>query len=271
MESLLLERIKKRDRWTCRLCGKRFVNLEVVGNINNDKQCITVCKECKDVLTSSPTEVKNVIDKLNKENKVVLVGDCHNKFSHLDSVLSSEEPFDFFLSVGDVGSLSEVEPNDLEIIEKWNKKGYFIRGNHDDVDFFAPLEIVQDINGLKIAGLNGILKSRSFANDKEHNISFSEILYLSHINNIDILVTHQPPAGLFSNCGETIFWQMLDYIIPKVYICGHVHSYKLKFHLNTFIISLPMINHGHAVAYFQGKDLRNIEVTLRKGKKVIKV
>ena len=203
-------------------------------------------------------------------SKVILIGDCHGNFKKLDAVLTAEAPFDFFLSVGDVGSLSDVTPQNISLIDRW-KNGYFVRGNHDNVEFFHQLEIVQNINGLQIAALNGMLKSRTFLKEQLNNISFREIMYLSHLKDVDILVTHQPPTGLFNDAGESVLEELLNYLVPKIYISGHVHRYKLKFHLQTFVISLPMIHKGHVVAYFQGRDLRNIEIVLRKGKKVIRV
>ena len=215
-------------------------------------------------------EAKQLCSKLLQRNKVVLIGDCHGDFEKLDAVLTAEEPFDFFVSVGDVGTLTDVTPRNISLIEK-RSNGYFVRGNHDNVEFFNPLEIVQNINGLQVAALNGMLKSRTFLKEQLNNISFREVLYLSHLNDIDILVTHQPPTGLFEGVGEPVLEEMLNYLVPKIYISGHVHRYKLKFHLQTFVISLPMVHKGHVVAYFQGRDLRNIEIVLRKGKKFIRV
>jgi len=216
-------------------------------------------------------EARELCTKLLQRNKIVLIGDCHGNFKKLDAVLTAEEPFDFFISVGDVGSLNDVTPQNISLIEKWQNKGYFVYGNHDDVEFFKPLEIVQNIRGVQIASLNGMLKSRTFLKEQLNNISFREVIYLSHLNDIDILVTHQPPTGLFSDAGESVLEEMLNYLVPKIYISGHVHRYKLKFHLKTFVISLPMIHKGHAVAYFQGRDLRNLEIVLKKGKKFIRV
>lgn len=203
--------------------------------------------------------------------KVVFIGDCHGRFDKLDDVLSSEEPFDIFLSVGDVGVVDDVTPTYLKILEKWKTKGYMIRGNHDNAQFFEPLTIHQEIAGLQVSGLNGMVKSRSFIKDTTNNISFREILYASHLKDIDILVTHQPPFGVFQDEGEQVLQELLHYLVPKIYIFGHIHKYKIKFYLNTFLISLPLINKGHVVAYFDGKELKNIEVVLRKGKKLIRV
>jgi predicted phosphodiesterase len=205
-----------------------------------------------------------------RRNKIILIGDCHGQFEKLDAVLTSEEPFDFFVSVGDVGSLSDVTPQNINIIDKWKEKGYFVRGNHDDVQFFNPLELSSTVRGIHVSGLNGIVRSRTFANDTK-DISFREIMYLSHQKNVDILVTHQAPTGVFNGMGESVLEELLNYLVPKIYVFGHVHQYKLKFHLQTFMISLPMIDKGHAVAYFQGNDLRNLEVVLKKGKKTIRV
>ena len=266
------ERIKQRDRWTCKRCGKKYEDLVVcqIGSNEDDDGFITLCKTCEEWSWDNREEAVTLYKKLLVRNKIILVGDCHGNFEKLDAVLTAEEPFDFFISVGDVGCLSDVTPQNISFIEKWNN-GYFVHGNHDNVDFFTPLEISQDINGLKIASLNGILKSRTFLKEQLNNISFREVIYLSHLKDIDILVTHQPPTGLFEDAGEAVLEELLNYLVPKIYISGHVHRYKLKFHLQTFVISLPMIHKGHVVAYFQGRDLRNIEIVLRKGKKVIRV
>jgi len=580
MEKSLVERIKKRDRWTCKVCGKRFVDLRVYGFINLDtctQDYITLCDDCFGRNSDNVGLGSSLFTSLVRENKIILVGDCHGRFGDLNRVLSSEEPFDFFISVGDVGSLKDVTPQNLHLIEKWREKGYFVClsddtkvltpngwvtydkvkvgdkvlgmidknhsdwvevksiqvmdfngkmvqienkvqkqlltpdhfivkltkskrlsyhqvreylslgkesqisipmarelvsdidatlsddfvrllawvvtegtylktgaiqiyqsnlnyaneiesilntlgyrwskytdnrnkhykvfyicvkdskfirnilpdkldispiinklskrqkplflntflkgdgynnicytsnerlaeqlvtmaqligisstlsfrqrgrfksyavslrkckdvkvagrdfslvdysgkvfdfttscgnflamrngrpfftgncGNHDNVQFFNQLDVLQEIRGIKVSGLNGMLKSRTFLKDTPNNISFREVLYLSHLRDVDILVTHQPPTGLFNKVGESVFEEMLNYFIPKIYICGHVHRYKLKFHLNTFIISLPVIEHGYAVAYFQGRDLRNIEIVLKKGRKVVRV
>jgi len=267
------ERIKQRDRWVCKRCGKKFEGLVLCKfdlTADTDNCYITFCTECLKWAFDNLEETKQLCTKLLRRNKIVLVGDCHGNFEKLDAVLTAEEPFDFFISVGDVGSLNDVTPQNISLIEKW-QNGYFVRGNHDDVEFFKPLEIVQTINGVQVAALNGMLKSRTFLKEQLNNISFREVLYLSHLNDIDILVTHQPPTGLFGGVGEAVLEEMLNYLVPKIYICGHIHRYKLRFHLKTFVISLPMIHRGHAVAYFQGRDLRNLEVVLKKGKKFIRV
>lgn len=265
--------MKQRDRWACKRCGKKFEDLVLCKfntTADTDDCYITLCKECVRWGDENVEDAGQLCAKLLQRNKVVLVGDCHGDFERLDAVLTSEEPFDFFVSVGDVGSLADVTPQNISFIDKW-KNGYFIRGNHDDVEFFNQLEIVQTVNGLYVAALNGMLKTRTFLKEQANNISFREVLYLSHLHNIDILVTHQPPTGLFNNAGEPVLEELLNYLVPKIYICGHIHEYKLRFHLQTFIISLPMIHKGHAVAYFQGNDLRNLEVVLKKGKKLIRI
>ena len=96
-------------------------------------------------------------------------------------------------------------------------------------------------------------------------------MYLSHLSDVDILVTHQPPTGVFNGMGEPVLEELINYLVPRIYVFGHIHRYKTKFHLNTFMISLPLVTKGHAVAYFQGNELRNLEIVLKKGKKFIRV
>jgi len=268
-------KIKQRDRWTCRLCGAKFIDLQTAryGNDNDDiNSWITLCSGClKKLFEMPPEDAKAICAKAQRQVKVVLIGDCHGDFVGLDEALTAEAPFDFFLSVGDVGTLHDVTPDNIQLIDKWGDKGHFVFGNHDNCWFFKQLELHQEICGLNVASLNGMLKSRTFLKETPNNISFREVMYLSHLKNIDILVTHQPPTGLFSDAGEPVLGELLNYLVPKIYISGHIHQYKLKFHLQTFVISLPMIHKGHVVAYFQGNDLRNIEIVLKKGKKVIRV
>jgi predicted phosphodiesterase len=270
---LELEKIKQRDKWACRNCGNRFY-LDVFRFANEDTEdsFITLCPDCIGWAGRNYEEAVKLFKSLVTRNKVVLLGDIHGNFSKLDEILTEEDPFNFFICVGDVAVLNDMGlVTTHAIIDKWGDKGYFVYGTHDEVECFTPLTLSQEINGLHISGLNGILKSRNFIKDTARNISFREIMYLSHLHNVDILVTHQPPTGVFNGIGEPVLEELLNYLVPRIYVFGHVHTYRLKFHLNTFMISLPIITKGHAVAYFQGRELRNLEIILKKGKRFIRV
>lgn len=264
-------RIKQRDKWSCRRCGHKFDELNVFrfGQNESDDDYITLCNSCLKWALDNTKEAETVFSKLLRKNKIVLIGDCHGHFSRLNSILTNEEPFDFFVSVGDVTDY--LSPSDIAIVDKWKDKGYYVRGNHDNVECFNNLELTQEINGINISGLNGMLKSRTFIKDTSNNISFREVLYLSHLRDIDILVTHQSPTSVFDNIGEPVLEELLNYLVPKIYVFGHVHRFKLKFHLNTFVISLPLITRGHAVAYFVGRNLTNLEIVLKRGRKFIRI
>jgi predicted phosphodiesterase len=267
------DKILKRDKWTCRRCGAKFVDLSVVNfdKLEDASSYITLCSQCNKWSLDYPLDSFVLFKNLNRENKIVLVGDIHGQFDKLDEVLTAEAPFDFFVTVGDVGVLEDAgNPNNIAIIDKWSN-GYYIKGNHDTAQFFEQLHLTQEINGLHVCGLNGVLKSDNFANDKLNNISFKEIMYLSHLKDVDLLVTHQPPTGVINGYGEPIFEELLMYVMPKIYIFGHLHTYGIKFYGKTFCISLPLVGKGYAVAYFRGKDLTNLEVILKKGKRIIRV
>lgn len=256
--------IKNRDRWSCKACGHRFGDLKVLEF--SPGEFITLCNTCASIDSSE------FLRKLIVDTKVVFVGDCHGDFKRLDRVLTDEEPFDFFISVGDFSTISDMKSDtNVSIVGKWSDRGYFVRGNHDDTACLKQLELYQEIRNISVAGLNGMIRSKTFARDTHSNISFREILYLSHLGNVDILVTHQAPTGMFRKMGEPVLEELLNYLVPKIYIFGHIHKFKFKFHLNTFVISLPIITSGHAVAYFQGRDLRNIELVFKKGKKFVRV
>jgi len=272
-----VEEIKKRDRWACKLCGNRFIDLYVYDfeqdvaffgsqtvSINpTEDNCVTLCVSCIKKVTQ--VDHKNFKKSLIK-NKIILIGDIHNKINYLDQVLTQEGPFNCFITTGDIKFDA-----DKKIIKKWYDHGYQVMGDDDIVPTFRELKLDSEINGLRIAGLSGMIRSRTFIKDTQKNISFREILYLSHQADVDILVSHQSPSGIINNFGEQGLQELLNYLVPKIYISGHLHKYKTKFHLSTFCISLPMVNYGYVVAYFLGKELRNLEVILKKGKKVIRV
>jgi Icc-related predicted phosphoesterase len=199
--------------------------------------------------------------------KVILVGDCHGLFTKLDEVLEHEQPFDFFVSTGDVATFNQVTHMALPIIKKWENKGFAILGNHDMYQFFSPLLPAQRIDGISVAALNGMIKNRTFLRDEA-----SEVIRLSHLQNIDILVTHQSPSILFQNgAGEKILNELLAWMKPRIYISGHMHEYRTRCVGNTFVFSLPMINKGYVVAEFENKSLRNITAVLRDERKEIRI
>ncbi len=265
-------KIKQRDRWTCKLCGIKFVLLTVYkfGVDMDDDSFVSLCIECRSIVELNVGDYVSLFTSMLKRSKIILVGDIHGKFERLDEVLSAEEPFDFFISVGDVGTLEDVTPENIDYIDKYQGRGFFVRGNHDEIDLFTPLGLTQEIGGIVVSGLNGMIKNRSFSRDTK-DISFREVLYLSHQKDVDILVTHQAPTGVFKDIGESVLEELLNYLVPKLYVFGHVHKYKLRFYLRTFVISLPLITKGYAVASFQGRELRNLEVIFRKGKRVVRV
>jgi predicted phosphodiesterase len=191
------------------------------------------------------------------QNKVVLVGDCHRGLTSLDVVLKAEEPFDFFLSVGDIKL--DIEAN------LWYNKGYGVKGNHDEVQPFQPLGLSRNINGLKVSGLDGTIKTRTFMRDM-----FNDVLAVSH-QDVDILVTHQPPKHIFEGYGEDVLTTLVQYVKPRLYIFGHTHKYRTKFHGGVCFISLPNIEKGYAVAYFEDRKFVNLEVVINKNKRTIRV
>ena len=265
-----LDLIKQRDRWACRKCGHRFDDLAVLQFAEDGY--VTLCNTCIRWSFENKREAFEFLRKAVLETKVVFVGDCHGNFDKLDNLLTVEQPFDFFISVGDFATSKDLFiPSNVNIINKWKDKGYFVKGNHDDVTCLQQLELHQEIRGINISGLSGVIRSKDFLKDKINNVSFREVLYLSHVKDVDILVTHQAPSNVFNGMGEPVLDELLNYLVPKIYVFGHIHKFKLKFHLNTFVISLPMLNSGYVVGYFQGRDLRNIEMVLKRGKKFIRV
>lgn len=265
-----LDSIKNRDRWTCKKCGHKFGDLKVLRFEPNNY--ITLCDSCLRWAFDNKEASVELFRTLLLHTKIVFIGDCHGRLDKLDSILKAEDPFDIFVSVGDFVTLDDMSNKEnSEILTKWGSRGYFVKGNHDDIDCVKRLELNQEIRGIKVSALNGVIRNKTFLKETHNNISFREVMYLSHLDDMDILVTHQAPTGVFNGVGEPVLEELLNYLVPKIYVFGHVHKFRFKFHLNTFVISLPIITKGYATAYFHGRDLRNLELVFKRGKKFIRV
>jgi hypothetical protein len=81
-----IEEIKKRDRWACKLCSNKFIDLYVYDfekdatiAINPiEDNCITLCSYCIGRVTA---EDRINFRKSLIKNKIILVGDIHNKIN----------------------------------------------------------------------------------------------------------------------------------------------------------------------------------------------
>jgi len=108
----------------------------------------------------------------------------------------------------------------------------FIAGNHDDCLYGAELSGLDDnchylcnsginIEGIKFYGVPMFMEDDMTRKYKE---------YLSGIpNDTDVLVTHQPPAGILDydghrHYGSLELFEKIQIVCPRLHLFGHIHS-----------------------------------------------
>ena len=108
----------------------------------------------------------------------------------------------------------------------------FIAGNHDDCLYGAELSGLDDnchylcnsginIEGIKFYGVPMFMEDDMTRKYKE---------YLSGIpNDTDVLVTHQPPAGILDydghrHYGSLELFEKIQIVCPRLHLFGHIHA-----------------------------------------------
>ena len=108
----------------------------------------------------------------------------------------------------------------------------FIAGNHDDCLYGAELSGLDDnchylcnsginIEGIKFYGVPMFMEDDMTRKYKE---------YLSGIpDDTDVLVTHQPPAGILDydghrHYGSLELFEKIQIVCPRLHLFGHIHS-----------------------------------------------
>lgn len=116
----------------------------------------------------------------------------------------------------------------------------FIAGNHEDTEaistlpknspypvdhfrkfVFLPSGVVYEIQKgkltIKVAGLGGVSKEHGF------RFSHADIRKVKSLENIDILLTHEPQTGVSDSRGSEEVKEVLDSLQPSYHFCGHFH------------------------------------------------
>lgn len=125
----------------------------------------------------------------------------------------------------------------------------FIKGNHEDFDFLqgyelhrdegSPAMITQDFfyipNGrrisfqirgktISIAGLGGV-EHASRSDDQGAEFSLREVHALENLVDVDVLLTHEPPQGVFGpTSGSNVVKDLIYHLSPTYHFCGHFHE-----------------------------------------------
>ena len=163
--------------------------------------------------------------------KLLHISDTHGKHK----LLTGLPVADIIIHSGDVGMIGTEE----EVIDFLNwfldlpyRYKIFVPGNHDDCLMDAEISGLDnncfilcnkgiDIEGIKIYGVPAFT---------EYAITGEEDKYINLIpNNIDILVTHQPPYGILDysdgvHYGAVLLLKRLREIKPKFHLFGHIHD-----------------------------------------------
>lgn len=108
----------------------------------------------------------------------------------------------------------------------------FIAGNHDDCLYGAELSGLDDNchylcnSGINIEGIKFYCVPMFMEDDMTRK--YKE--YLSGIpNDTDVLVTHQPPAGILDydghrHYGSLELFEKIQIVCPRLHLFGHIHS-----------------------------------------------
>lgn len=215
--------------------------------------------------------------------KIALIGDVHGRVYHtLAAVLALQaklqEPLDLVIQVGDLGAFpdperldeatrryAERDPSELHFSHLLSAKGaiarqlsvarsrlsgpiYFIRGNHEDMDWLARLRgesgehttpvdpfdlfhhvedgAVIDFAGFRITFLGGVEYGAEEGTRLEDE-AVDKLTALAQ-GSVDLLVTHDAPYGVAvgysgNTQGSQTISDLLHVLQPTYHIAGHYH------------------------------------------------
>lgn len=201
---------------------------------------------------------------------IVFISDTHSKHNWLQR--THKLPIaDMIIHAGDitsVGDIWEIEP----FLQWYSNLPYqykiFIAGNHDygfetnrhTVRSMIPDNLIYledsgtEIEGLKLWGTPHSKPFNGWAFNKEDGVRWQ---YWDMIpDDIDILITHEPPKGLLdiSPYGNEhvgcpyLHHTVINRVKPKIHVFGHVHSgYGIETHEGITFINASSINERYAV------------------------
>lgn len=219
--------------------------------------------------------------------RILYISDLHASYNPdlaaatLEHIYDKTSP-DIILHGGDFESLEyeNVRNTLFRIMEK--TPFYTILGNHDNVEEWKSLKNedgtpvlidtmtskgVLTIDGLNIAGIGGLISSRSIQSRTKYSYEeYKEKILSLRLFNIDILMTHMPLPK--TSHPESIDFMIINYAVnflkPKIHLCGHVHD--RSYHITTIgdTISIRAITHlpwgGYAIIEMKNGQVKDITV-----------
>lgn len=201
--------------------------------------------------------------------KLWLISDTHGKHGHLDV----PKDIDMIIHAGDGGTYrgAHLCKPDLENCLHWFdsldvKYKIYVPGNHDTA-MEAGLINIEDyptvtflnheteiVGGLKIFGSPWTPYFHDWAyNAVEEDL---EYLWMDIPGNLDILITHGPPAGILDRCqdgyraGCHSLKDRIGKVKPKIHVFGHIHEDggKVEEGKNTKFFNASVVNLAYSVS-----------------------
>lgn len=167
-----------------------------------------------------------------------------------DFLKIDKNSFDIIATLGDIFGLYLKQTRDAFP----DKKIIGVLGNHDQKGKFAYYNIedihnrIVDINGVKIAGIEGCVKYKE--SDKFPLYTQFEIIKICHhLDKADIIISHNSPFGIhddkedIAHIGYQGLWEYIGRHRPKYCVHGHQHIDKVTKYLSTKVIGI----HGASI------------------------
>lgn len=188
---------------------------------------------------------------------ILHLSDTHSKHHKLRNL----PPADIIIHSGDIsfaGSENEV----MDFIEWFCALPYkykiFIAGNHDDCLFGAKIDGLPEncfylcnsgvtIEGVKFYGTPMFMED-AMSGDYDRNIQKIP-------NNIDVLITHQPPKGILDssaniNYGDRKLLEIVLKTKPKYHLFGHIHgAYAVEKSEHTTFVNAAVLSENYELMY----------------------
>ena len=171
--------------------------------------------------------------------RLIAISDMHGNLSAAYEAASASNP-DLILSCGDWGDPGEINPDEFTHILSIAPV-LTVYGNHDHMDLLSsarntdgsPVLLspgeVREIAGLRLAGISGIWAK---SHRKPYFVTDEDVAHQASLiagKRVDVLLTHGCPIGLADAVpggrrgGQRCFLDAYHVIIPRVYLCGHLH------------------------------------------------
>ncbi len=164
---------------------------------------------------------------------IPVFGDIHRRWGTVQRILDREAgERGSGLAVGDFGNFKY----------GGSQKLVFVHGNHESFGHLKEIRYDKESNlapifsgevviveGLRVAGLPGVYSPKVFeGGDKPLKYyNRSDIEQVAALTDIDILLTHEAPAGIFQDdlgLGRREIMELVERLQPRMAFCGHHHS-----------------------------------------------